>query len=93
MYQYSFEAIDATLQGMQAKNARLTQVKEQLDSEIVGWLSHWDGDALNAAQEWSRRVSTALGESIQASQRYVGVATNANNDMRVREQATTATWV
>lgn len=92
MYQYNFGAIDSTLAGMQAKIARLTQIKEQLDSEIVGWLSHWDGEALMAAQEWSRRVSTTLGESIEASRRYVGVATNANNDMRVREQANVATW-
>lgn len=93
MYRYSFDAVDATLQGMQAKNARLTMVKEQLDSEIVGWLANWDGDALNAAQDWSRRVSSALGEAIDASRRYVTTATNANNDMRVREQTTTATWV
>lgn len=93
MYRYSFDAVDATLQAMQAKNARLTMVKEQLDSEIVGWLSNWDGDALNAAQEWSRRVSSALGEAIDSSRRYVTTATNANHDMRVREQTTTATWV
>ena len=92
MYQYNFAAIDATLQSMQAKNARLTQIKEQLDSEIVGWVSHWHGESLEAAKMWSQRVSTALGDSILASQRYVQVATNANNDMRVRETNTAGMW-
>lgn len=92
MYRYNFDAIDSTLQSMQAKNSRLTQIKEQLDSEIVGWVATWDGVAQDAARQWSQRVSMALGDSITASQRYVGVATNANNDMRVRENNTAGTW-
>jgi len=92
MYKYNFAAIDAALAGMQAKNTRLLQIKEQLDSEIGGWLSFWDGQALERAREWSQRVSMVLGQTIESSQQYVRTAEMANNDMRVREGQTAAQW-
>ncbi|ART74357.1 hypothetical protein BTO20_37700 (plasmid) [Mycobacterium dioxanotrophicus] len=89
---HSFAAIEGQLAEMTGTVAVLTAKREEMDSELTTWTNYWHGDAHEAANQFSRRVTSTLDNVITATNNYIKKANIANEEMRAQEATNAAQW-
>ncbi|PBA63964.1 hypothetical protein CKJ55_24620 [Mycobacterium avium] len=89
---YNFPGINDGLDSLDTMNSTASSKQEELETELANWMSFWDGDALVAATQWSKKVSADLEHAIQAARNYVATGRSAVADMQAQEATNTAMW-